>query len=59
MIWRVWWWRAGWRGRGRVIACGMESTGLVQQGQNRYRRQVPETPGLAVVGMCFGGWMAL
>jgi len=37
----------------------MQSTGLVQQGQNRYRRQVPETPGLAVVGMCFGGWMAL
>jgi len=46
-------------GTARDIACATESTGLVQQGQNRYRRQVPETPGLAVVGMCFGGWMAL
>ena len=32
---------------------------LAQQELNRYRRQVPEAPGVAVVGMCFTGSMAL
>jgi len=32
---------------------------LAQQELNRYRRQVPEAPGVAVVGMCFTGSMAM
>ena len=32
---------------------------LAQQELIRYRRQVPEAPGVAVVGMCFTGSMAL
>lgn len=32
---------------------------LAQQELNRYRRKVPEAPGVAVVGMCFTGSMAL
>jgi len=44
-------------GRDGVIT--QQIRALAQQELNRYRRQVPEAPGVAVVGMCFTGSMAL